>query len=239
MPPYNLAKTGLVSAPQQAVPGLPAYCFGSLNRNVAPTIMAVTAVQLTSPTAQVTGTVIEGQIPVVGQLVSIAGAVPSYFNVTNAKITAVSAAATPDIGVYTISFALTNSNIGTTNSPGKAIAPQIEIGDTLAINNGTTATANASASASVAIQENINPANGKSIRADVTFPTKPGAATVALQTSVLDIDSEFTTLGTVASVTGGVVSGQTVIFANVEALFFRFLVTGLAGTGTVVAKGTI
>jgi len=237
VPYYPLSPIG--RSVQQAVPGLPTYLLGALNRLTSPTKMSIISVALASPTATVVGTVIEGLIPVVGQLVSIAGAVPSYFNVTNAKITSVSAPASPDVGVYTITFTLTNSNIGTTTSPGVAVAPQIETGDTLAINNGSTATANASASQAVAIQENVNPANGKSVRADVTFPTMPGAVTVALQTADLDIDSEYVTLGTIASVVGGVQSGQSVIFAGIEALFARFLVTGLAAGGSIIGKVTV
>lgn len=242
MPPYLLSKTGIVSAPGQAVPGLPFYLFGSLNQLVAPTVMVVTAVKLASPTAQVTGTVIEGQIPVVGQLVSITRAVPSYFNVTNAKITAVSAAASPDVGVFTISFALTNSNIGTTASPGKAVAFQNEIGDTLAINNGSTATANAAASVAAALQSNVNPAQGRSVRFDVSFPTLPGAVTVAAQSADLDIDSEYTYIGgsiataTVASVVGTVQTGGSVVFTGVTAELVRLIVSGLAGPGTIIGK---
>lgn len=242
MPPYTLGHTDLVSSAQQCTPGLPCWLFGSFNDDVPNTVMTVTAVQLTSPTAQVTGVVTEGQIPTVGQLVSITGAVPSYFNVVNAKITAVSAAATPDVGVYTISFALTNSNIGTTASPGKAVAPQIEIGDTLAINNGSTATANASASCAASLQANVNPAQGRSVRFNVSFPVLPGAVTVAAQSAILDIDSEYTYLGgslataTVASVAGGVKTGGSVVFTGVTATFVRLIVSGLAGTGTVVGK---
>ena len=226
---------------QQAVPGLPTLLFGTLNRLVADTRMQISTVALSGTTATVVGTVIEGNIPVVGQLVSITGAVPAYFNVVNAKILTVSVAASPDVGVYTITFSLTNSNIGTTNSPGLAIAPQVATGDTLAINNGSTATANASASQAVAIQENVNPANGKTVRADVTFPTLPGAAIVALQGAPINLDSAFVTLtsGTVATVVGSAQTQQTATFANVESNFLRFLVTGLAGNGTVVGMVSV
>lgn len=237
MPFYPLSPIG--RNVQQASPGLPTYLLGSFNRLVAPTRMQISTVALAGTTATVVGTVIEGQIPTVGQLVSISGAVPAYFNVTNAKILSVSAAASPDLGVYTITFTLTNAGIPTTASPGLAVAPQIELGDTLAINNGSTATANAAASVAVAIQENVNPANAKSIRADVTFPTVPGACVVQLQTADLDIDSEYVTLGTVASVVGGAVTGQSAVFTGIEALFCRFLITGLATSGSVIGKVTV
>jgi hypothetical protein len=227
-------------AVQQAVPGLPTYLFGTRNRLTNDTKIKISTVALAGTTATVVGTVVEGLIPVVGQLVTINGAVPPYFNVVNAKILSVSAALVPDAGVYTITFALTNSGIGTTNSPGVAIAPQIETGDALAINNGSTnAFANSGCSQAVSIQENVDSANGKSIRCDVTFPTVPGAVTVNLQTAAYNIDSEFVDAGTVATVTGGIQSGQSVVIAAMEALYCRYRISGLAGNGTIVGKITI
>lgn len=223
MPPY--IPPAVNPNVQQAVPGLVSYLWGSFNDDVAPTRMTVTSVQLTSPTAQVTGIVIEGQIPTVGQLVSIRGAVPSYFNVTNAKITAVSASANPDAGVYTISFALTNSNIPTTNSPGLAIAPQVEIGEAVV----------AGASQQAALQANVNPAQGRSIRFDTSFPVSQGSVLVVAQSADLDIDSEYQDLGPIAQLTGGVLaSGLTtssVIFTGITAGFVRAINRNLAGVG--------
>ena len=243
MPPYQASFIG--RNVQQLVPGLSCYLFGSLNRDVAPTRMTVTQVQLTSPTAQVTGIVIEGQIPVVGQLVSIQGAVPAYFNVTNAKITAVTAAATPDVGLYTISFALTNANIATTNSPGLAIAPQAEVGDAVSAVSNTTAGVAAVlagfASCAAALQSNVNPSQQRAIRFDVSFPTAAGSLTVVAQSASLDIDSEYQDMGTVATLTGGVLAGGSVIFSNYTANFVRLITRTPVGIGAakIVGKVTI
>lgn len=209
----------------QAVAGLPTYLYGSLNRLVAPTRMKITNVVGDGTTAMVTGVVIEGNIPVIGQLVTIVGAVNSGFNVTNASITAVSAAATPDVGVYTISF-LNGTTLASTPSTGSAIAPQVEVGEALA--NGS--------SISVALQQNTGPNNGRSIKVDVTFPTIPTAATVALQSAQIDLDSEYTTLGTVASVAASSVTGQSLIFTGIVANFLRLNVSGLTGSGKVIGK---
>lgn len=226
MPAYKQPGAELVRQVPAASPGFPVYLLGSYNQDVAPTRMQITSVALASPTATVVGTVIEGQIPVTGQLVTIRGAVPSYFNVTNAKILSVSAAATPDVGVYTITFSLTNSNIGTTTSPGLAVAPQIETGETLVV--GT--------SQQCGLPDNTGPDNGRTVRFDVTFPTMPGSATVVAQTAALDIDSEYSTLGTVTSVTAGVQSTQSTIFTGVRGLFVRLKVTAAAGGGTIIGK---
>ena len=237
MPPYDYAKTSLVPNLIQLVPGLPGYLLGSFNRLVSPTKMQVQSVALSGTTATVVVIVIEGQIPVIGQLVSIAGAVPSYFNVTNAAILSVSAAASPDVGLYTITFALTNSGIGTTVSPGIAVAPQLEVGDALV----------AEASMAAALQSNVNPAQGRSVRFDVSFPVLPGAATVQAQSADLDIDTEYQNLGTVATVVGGVVTGAsangpkgaTATFTAVTANFVRFRISGLAASSTATIVGKV
>lgn len=238
MPAYTSFTTQLANPTQQVVPGLPTYVFGGLNTNVAPMKMRVTAVQLTSPNAVVTGTIIEGQIPIVGQKVTITGAVPSYFNVSNTSITAVTSPAVPDIGVYSITFTLTNSNIPTTASPGLAVAPQAETSETIV--NG--------ASSAVAIQSNTIPTSGRVIRADVGFPTIPAAATVDIQTAAVDIDSEYQFYFNVVVITGGVLnpggSGGSLSVASVitpptTAPFARLFVSGVGGVGKIVGKFSV
>src|SRR5262249_23148047 len=157
MPVYQ--SNPLTKKVQQAVPGLPAYALGSLNTNCSTTAGTILTVALASPTATVKVLVKEGQIPAVGQLIWITGAVPSYFNVSGVAIASVTQVNTPDDGTYTLTFALTNSNIGTTNSPGLFMAPQIEIGD--ALNLGGT---DPWYSAAIAIQMNTGPNSGRSVR---------------------------------------------------------------------------
>ncbi len=229
MPAYSSYTTQLANPTLQAVPGLPVYVYGGLNWTVARTRMTVTAVQLTSPNAVVTGTVIEGQVPVVGQLVTITGAVPTYFNVTGATISAVSSAATPDVGVYSITFSLTNSNIATTASPGLAVAPQIESSETCV--NGS--------SIAVAIQNNTPSTDSRSLRADVSFPTDPAAVTVDLYTAQYDIDSEYQYLANVLTFTGGVASPSdpgSVVVPGVTANFARLKVSSLGAAVGVTPK---
>lgn len=219
---------------QQAVPGLPAYALGSLASTVAPSKGNILTVALASPTATVKVLVKEGQIPAVGQLISIQGAVPSYFNVTNVAIASVTQVNTPDDGTYTLTFALTNANIGTTTSPGRFDAPQIEIGD--ALNLGGSGTWY---SAAIGIQMDTGPNNGRSIRFDVSFPT-PGTstATITAQSADLDLDGEYVDLGTVSTLTAGVTAGQSVIFPDLIARFVRFKVSGVINpaSSTVVGK---
>ena len=231
MPPYQAVATELSRNVQQAVPGNPVYLWGSYNDNVAATQMVITKIVAASGTATLTVTVIEGQIPIVGQLISVAGlqAPLDSFNVTNAKITAVSAAAVPDVGVFTVSFA-SGASASTQAANGSAVAQQIEVGELIV----------AKSSCACAIQSNVNPANGKSVRFDVTFPTAVGSVTVVAQSAVLDIDSEYSDLGTVAQMTGGSVSGQSAIFTDIMANFVRLDLRALAGSGgKVIGKVTV
>lgn len=222
---------------QQAVPGLPTYLLGSLNRNTEATRMNVTTVALSGGTATIGVVVKAGLLPVVGQLVSISGAIPSYFNATNAKITAVSFTDVPEDGIGTIQFALVNSNIGTTNSPGIALAPQVETGETFAAL--TTAGADFS-SIPVSLQSNTGPENGRSIRADVSFPNQVGSCIVDIQTAEVSpwLDASFTTLGTVVTLTGGsIISGGSIIFNGIVANFARLKVRSIVGAGaSIVGK---
>lgn len=213
---------------QQAVAGLMAYSLGNMNRTVAPTIMTVTTVQLTSPTAVVGVIVKEGNAPTVGQLVSITGAVPAYFNVSNAPITAVSSPNVPDNGVFTISFTLTNANVATTAASGLAVAPQIEIGENIFTGP----------SSQICIQSNVGPQNGRSTKFDVSVSGTIGAATIKAQSADIDLESEYSDLGTVATVVGGVVVGGSATFVDIIERFVRFNITGVAGntSGKIVGK---
>jgi len=193
--------------------------------------MNITAIVAASGTATLTVTVIEGQIPVVGQLLTVTGlqAPLDSFNVVNAKITAVSAAATPDVGVFTVSFA-SGASASTQPAYARAMAQQIETGELIV----------AKSSVAIAIQSNVNPANGKSVRFDVSFPTLSGSVTAVAQSAVLDIDSEYQDLGTIGSMTGGVASGGSTIFTGIMANFVRVDLRSLAGSGgKIIAKVTV
>jgi len=237
MPAYNQNPIGKVV--QQAVPGQPAYCYGSLNTLVAPTRMNITNVALTSNVATLSVTVIEGNLPVVGQLVSVAGCSNSVFNTTTPlAITAVSFTNTPEDGKGTISFALTHADVVSAAATGAAMAPQVEVGESIV----------AGASAEVAIPANTPfPENGRAMLFEVYFPTLPTGVTVAVQGASVNVDNDYTTLGTIAVVAASTLSGASNTGGNVASLYFdgvrenfiRYLVSGLTGTGKIVAKVVI
>jgi len=234
MPSYNNPANNTSSLVQQAVPGLSTYLFGALARTTAPTRMTLTSFSITSNVALITATVIEGNAPVAGQLFSIlnsSSAILTAAGVQNVAIAASPAPAasnTPDNGVWTFSVAFTHANVGATAFTGAGFAAQVETTEAL-VN---------SSSVPAALQANTGPNNGQTIRCDVEIPSLPTTATIVVQTSDIDLDANYQTLGTVASVAGGVLSGGSVVFANVRANFVRYKVSAVTGgsSPTIIAK---
>src|SRR5271155_460131 len=133
MPNYNTS--AFAPLPELAIPAKPAYFFGSLPVTTDDTYMRVSSVAVTSNVATVVGTIFRGNIPAVGNQISIQGTTSNsgVFNVNAAIITGVTG--TASTGVYTITFALTNANIATTADSGMAIIPIAETTEVAA--NGT------------------------------------------------------------------------------------------------------
>jgi len=234
MPKYQLSPIN--KNVLQAVSGLPTYLLGSYNRLVADTRMKITAVACNGSSFTYSVTVIEGQLPVAGQLFSASGcAVDTQFNVTNVAIASVSFTNTPENGIGTVTLTQSGNYYATTPDVGFGEAPQIEIGELI---SSLSVGGAQFASREVALQDNTGPDNPFTVRAICSFPVLPGAATVALQTADRNVDSDYQTIATVTTVTGGVQSGGGVIQANIRARFLRFLVSGLsaAGSSTIIAK---
>lgn len=118
--------TGFSHTPQLS-PGQPCFSIGASNDKQAMGKFLVDHVALTSNVATLTGTIVEGNIPLVGQLISVQGTATGSgeFNVSNVAISAVSI--TASTGKGTISYALTASNVGSTADQGIAL---IQPGDT-------------------------------------------------------------------------------------------------------------
>ncbi len=121
MPVYSNDPSAVI---QLALPGTAAYVWGSLNDRVSPTRMTISNVALTTNVATLTVQVIEGNVPAVGQLVTVRGTqqASGAFNVTAVAITGVSINATTGAG--TITFALVHADVGSHSDSGLAVAPQ-------------------------------------------------------------------------------------------------------------------
>src|SRR5271168_4462707 len=93
-------------------PSIPGYCFGSYNNIVDNTNAYVTTVATSVDVATVGLKLIDGAIPVAGQLISIQGTTNAagVYNVVNVPISTVAGFDTNDNSVGTVSFALTSSD---------------------------------------------------------------------------------------------------------------------------------
>jgi hypothetical protein len=239
MPTMNVS--AFAPLPEVVLPGKPAYLYGSFATDTQDTLLQVTNVALTSNVATVSVYVRAGNIPVVGNLISIAGTqgASGAFNVSSVALTGVSINATAGIG--TVTFALVHADVVSAADSGQALVPIQEVPETLA--------ANTSVPVYVPSQE-PNDMGEKSITTAITFPTMPTAATVKLYSAINlpknlpgSAGSEWTLVGTVATVAA---AAQTVgpLFtedtsANTAALagrFFCLQVTGVTGSGLIVAK---
>lgn len=231
MPAFSASP--FAALPEVAIPGKPAYLFGSLPVDTADMVMTITSVAITSNVATVIGTIQAGNVPAVGNLLSIQGTTTSSgaFNVTGVALASVSVTGP---GVATLTFPLTHANVATTPDSGKGMVPIQEVAETLA--NG------ASVPVYVPAQEPTD-FGLKAITSAVTFPTLPTAVTVILQSALYfnSPTSEWTQVGAVNAAT---VAGSTQTVGPMQTFnvaggrFFRYFVEGLSGSGTVIAKVT-
>lgn len=189
MPPYVSSPVG--PAPKLLVQGVSSYLFGS--RATGPTrLLQVTNVALTGNVATLTVLVREGNIPAIGDLITVRGtsSTAGLFNVSNIALASVSITAATGVG--TVTFALVHADVVSAPNAGQAYIPVPETGETLA--NGT--------SVAVAIPEgnNLNE-NGITITWSTRFPSAPATCTMTLQASMVDEDSQYQTLDSSTSVT--------------------------------------
>lgn len=223
---YNSAPNAPIAA---LVAGKPSYSYGSFNTRVPNTQMSVSKVAITSNVATLTVQVLTGEIPAVGSLVSVTGTQTnsSIFNVSNVALTGVTIDAVTGAG--TITFALTHADVSTTTDNGTAIVKTPEVAVALANGSGT----------QFAIQHNSAvPQNGRTVAAVVSLPSLPTTATVTLQGAIADQDSEYADIFTVASVTGGVMTGGSGSVSIVNYNFVRLHVASVTGgsSPTIVGK---
>jgi len=226
MPAYTSAANHKVIS---LVQGFPTYLFGGWPLTTPATRFLISQVQITSDVATITGTIVEGNIPTVGQLITVQQVQSDggVFNVTAVAITAVSINLATGQG--TISFALTQANYGpdaTPNAAGLALVFQSETSETLA--------AQASVPCTLPIQDPKTD-SARTVTAAVSFPSAPTAVTVNLQMALMDIDSEYVNVSSTPIVSATNV-GNVAQYSLNTARFYRFKNTSLTGTGTIIAK---
>lgn len=231
MPSY--IKSPFKPTPASLQAGQPSYLFGSFDDRSSPTQGPVISnASNGTTTATLIFQIVSGNIPLVGDLITVIGCVNSAnFNVTNAVILTVSCTVA---GVCTVTYTIvsTASPTSQTADVGQVLIPRVEQSENL--QNG--------ASVPIAIPaQNPQPNQGRIITAVVSFPTVPNSATVFLQEAVKDIDSEYTTIATIAVISNSAVSpasGQVYSTAvEVSGRFYRFLVANVNGVGgSIIGK---
>ena len=202
------------------------YLFGGLNADVSDCIMQVTQVSGNGTTATLSVTVRAGNIPVVGNLVTVRGLANSGFNTTATALSAVSINA--GSGVGTISYA-NATNLGATVDAGRAVVPLQETTEALA--NG------ASIAAAVLVNDpQTNSARTATFVVNTPANTITGTVTAQLQEAITDQDSEYQNVGASISIpTTAQVKLQSITLQNGR--FYRLLIAGVTGgAGTIVAK---
>jgi hypothetical protein len=223
MPAYN--KSPFAAAVKLLYAGVVEYLFGSWPQDVSPTRMYVTSVAIAANVATLGVTVYEGNVPAVGSLISVQGTQQGggEFNVTNAVLTSVTL---NSAGVGTVTFALVGANLATAADAGIAVVPQPVQKEAIA------------AGASVPVAMSNNSFGGdldRTVTAMAVYGTIPTAVTVSLQGAMFNDDAQYTTLGVISTVAGSAITanGLTVV-ANY--LFYRALVSGLTGAGTLAVQ---
>lgn len=185
MPQYS--SSPFISVPM-ALPGQPLYLFGSFDDRSSPTKFLLDHVAITSNFATVTGTIVAGNIPSVGDLISIQGSTASsgIFNVTAIALTGVSITALTGKG--TVSFALTNADVASTADAGNAMIPRSVVLESVSTNEKSIAAALA------------DPADGKGLQgfsAEVVWAAGTSAGAVSLQSANKNDDGSFQTVDTI------------------------------------------
>lgn len=223
MPAYT--KTPFGPPPIALQIGIVDYLWGSLNQDVATTRMLVTNVSLSSNVATVTVTVVEGNTPVVGQLISIVGTstASGAFNVSNVALTGVTI--TQSTGQGTVTFALTHANVSSTPDTGIA---KIQFGPTFESLPST-----ATASISSAVGGSGLASNGqRGISWFTQFAGSPSTVTINLQGADVDEDQYYTSIDQSVNT-----SGESRSVANVNYLFYRILAASTGGSSPTFAAG--
>ena len=205
------------------IPGDIGFSFGSFDTHDPGTKMSVSNVALTSNVATLTVQILEGKVPVVGQLISAQGLANSEFNVTNVAIASVSISSSTGAG--TLTFALTHANVTSVADVGIAIAAPLIIQEALV--------AGPTAGKQFAIAEGNIGSNGqRGITWFTQFSGSPATVTMLLQGADVDQDSQYSTVDE-----STVVGGETRSLANVNYQFYRINAASTGGTTPTVAAG--
>lgn len=202
--------------------GINAYSFGGFDDRNPTTKFQVTSVAIASNVATIGVLLVNGKIPIVGNLVTVKGTQTDSgaANVANVALTGVTINSTTGVG--TLTYAATGGNQSTAADAGEALVPIAETAETAANGSGQ----------QFAMQSAGGlPNNSRDIGWSVTTPSAPGAFTANLQVADVDIDSQYTTVDTTTAVGARTITG-------IRGNFVRVNLSGVTGgsSPTVIAK---
>ena len=218
MPPYMTQPPQL--QPRRGITaGLPFYCAGSFAFGQSPMRAYVTAVAVAANVVTLSVKMVEGNIPAVGNLITVTGTVVggAPVNVTRVALTAVSITAATGVG--TLTYAATTGNIATTPDGGQAIVDVPEVPEALAVQKW--------------LQACLDPTMGYGVTWSYTCPTNPGTISIQLEGAINDNDAEYAIIGAAQTVVGGATVTVTV---PQTVRFLRLNSTINTGGGNMVAK---
>jgi hypothetical protein len=203
------------------------YSIGSFNDRVPPTKFYITADSITSNVATLNGRVLEGNIPVAGQLISTTGLV-AIPNVTSVAIATVTGFTTGDLSTGAVTYALTNANVTAIPDSGFATIPQGIV---------PVVTASTAITGTVFTFSRSGPSVGGqgTISWIVGFPTNPSTAVAVLEASVDNNPADFSIVDTYTGTTGSTREVSGISSFN----FFRIAFTTLTGSGMAYASLSI
>jgi hypothetical protein len=196
-------------------PGDVRYCYGSRPNNRPVVKAIVTSVAIASNVATLGITIAEGNIPAIGDLITVVNTATDSgaANVANVALTAVTISSLTGKG--TVQYAATGSNQSTTPDIGMAYISPAEVAEALAV----------SKSKVYAIQNTIG--RGYGITWGYNCPSAPSTIAIQLEGAINNNDNEFTIIGTSQTVT----NAYTEIIAQIPNLvnFIRQHVTATTG----------
>ena len=236
MPVYQT--TPFKPSPTLLVPGIPEYVFGSYNDKTGPTLGYVQSNSAAATTGTLVFRIVSGNVPIMGALITVIGTANStgVFNVTNATIITVTCT---DAGICTVTYAVSSTTQASLADGGQVSIPQPEIGERFILTGGESPSFNENSVPVVMPYGDATSNLNQAITVVVSFPSLPTTGVVTLQQAIKDIDSEYATVATVATVTGGAVTaaGSQITVDPTLGRFFRLHSEGTGGTlPTIVGK---
>lgn len=207
------------------VPGRPSYVYGS--KSLGPTCkMIIDHDSVSANVVTLNVTIVEGYIPLVGDLVYIYGTANNAGALNSTAGIAISGVSiNAATGKGTITYPKTTGNLVNTADTGYALSVPQEIPEALVVGK----------SKAVSLQNTLG-GIGYGISWAYTCPSAPATIGIQLEGAINDNDSEYVLIG----VSQTVVSGYNEIFATIPELvnFVRLHVTAATGgtNPTVVGK---